>query len=370
MKSQFELYDVKLNKNNALAFVRDVKDEQVIEPVSLKKDFGEKLANKLHGLRSDANFSSGNLFKEMNGLLDGVITKDSDGYGHVDWSTVEVDEMKPVSTIDKLYKKTEFVKADLKKPSVYGDFATGNVRESKAGDKAILVLSQIDDLAGATVLADGREALKQNSVLPVADNTIDLSYESRDALVEAVAKHEFGEDFNQIDEFNQVLTNYSDGFWELGEDSSEIHEVDGSLIDAANDIKDFSKKNNMSVAEFFQNRTAGTNESVDFIVDFHKYLLDNAVDRDVTPCYISNVSFDKKIPVVFNVKGVEQSITGFDDMAVDDESVQKYASEMQKVGFGNNSKSPYDTFHVLLEKEPKDIEEQTKKFFDDIDMEF
>lgn len=375
MKSQIELYDVKLNKNNALAYVRDVEDEQVIEPVYLKKDFGEKLETKLRDLRSDADFRFGNYFKRTNGLLDGVITTDDDGYGHVDWSTVNVDEMSPVSTIDGVYKAPEFVKANLKKSSVYGDFATGNVRESKAGDKAILVLSQIDDVAGITRMADGRDALEENAVLPVADDTLDLHFQSCNAVIDAVAKREFGEDFNHYDDFNQILGSYSadgEGIVEFGDDNAcvGVREIDGSIIDAVNDIKKFSADNDMSVHDFFQKRSAGTPESVDFNDAFDKYLIDNATDREVTPHYISNVYFEKKIPVMSDVKGVEQSITGLDNMVVDDESVQKYASEMQKVGFGNNSKSPYTIFSVLQKKEPEDIDKQKKTFFDDIDMEF
>lgn len=374
MESQIELYDVKLNKNNALAFVRDVEDKQVIEPVYLKKDFGEKLETKLRDLRSDADFSFGNYFKRTNGLLEGVITTDADGYGHVDWSTVNVDEMSPVSTIDGLYKKPGFVKADLKKPSVYGDFATGNVRESKAGDKAILVLGQVDDFVGITMMADGRDALGENAVLPVVDDTLDLHFQSCNAVIDAVAKREFGEDFNHHDDFNQILGSYSadgNGIVEFGDNGAVgVREIDGSIIDAVNDIKKFSADNDMSVHDFFQKRSAGTPESVDFNDAFDKYLIDNATDREVTPHYISNVYFEKKIPVISDVQGVEQSITGLDNMVVDDESVQKYASEMQKVGVGNNSKSPYTIFSVLQKNEAEDIEEQKKKFFDDIDMEF
>lgn len=370
MKSQFEVYDVELRKNSALAFLRDAKDETVLEPVALKKDFGEKLSTKLQEVREAEDKSYGNVFKEANGLLKGVIAKDSNGYGHVDWSTVNVDKMKAISSFDSLYKKPGFVKADLKEPSLYGDFATGNVRESKAGDKAIIVLSSMDETDGISVIADGRTALEQGSVLPVADDRLGLNYAARNAVVEAVAKHEFGEDFNYIGEFNQVATNYSDGFWKFGEDTSELHEIDGSLFDVASDIKNFSNEKNMTTDDFFKKRTEGSNESVDFIGEYTDYLLEHATNRDVTTHYISNVSFEKKTPVMFGAPGVEQRITNFDDMVVDDESVQKYASEMQKVGVGTNSKTPYGVFNVLREKEPKDVEENSKKFFDDIDMEF
>lgn len=258
----------------------------------------------------------------------------------------------------------------MKEPSVYGDFATGNVRESKAGDKAIIVLSSIDEADGISVIADGRTALDQGSVLPVADDTIGLNYASRNAVVEAVAKHEFGEDFNYVDEFNQVTTNYSDGFWKFGEDTSELHEIDGSLFDVASDIKNFSNEKNMTTDDFFKKRTDGSNESVDFINEYTDYLLEHATNRDVATHYISNVFFEKKTPVMFGAPGVEQRITNFDDMVVDDDSVKKYASEMKKVGIGTNSKSPYKVFDVLREKEPKDVEENSKKFFDDIDMDF
>ena len=374
MKSQIELYDVKLNKNNALAYVRDVEDEQVIEPVYLKKDFGEKLETKLRDLRTESSLSFGNYFKRTNGLLEGVITTDDDGYGHVDWSTVNVDEMSPVSTIDALYKSPEFVKADLKKSSVYGDFATGNVRESKANDKAILVLAQVDDFAGITTMADGRDALEENAVLPVADDTLDLHFQSCNAVIDAVAKREFGEDFNYNDDFNQILGSYSvdgDGIVEFGDNGIVgVREIDGSIIDAVNDIKNFSADNDMSVHDFFQKRSAGTPESVDFNDAFDKYLIDNATDREVTPHYISNVYFEKKFPVMSDVREIQQFVTGIENMVVDDDSVKKYASEMKKVGIGTNLKSPYEVFDVLREKEPKEVEENSKKFFDDIDMDF
>ena len=374
MKSQIELYDVKLNKNNALVYVRDVEDEQVIEPVYLKKDFGEKLETKLRDLRTESSLSFGNYFKRTNGLLEGVITTDDDGYGRVDWSTVNVDEMSPVSTIDALYKSPEFVKADLKKSSVYGDFATGNVRESKANDKAILVLGQVDDFAGITTMADGRDALEENAVLPVADDTLDLHFQSCKAVIDAVAKREFGEDFNYHDDFNQILGSYSadgEGIVEFGDNGVVgVREIDGSIIDAVNDIKNFSADNNMSVHDIFQKRSAGTPESVDFNDAFDKYLIDNATDREVTSHYISNVYFEKKVPDMSDVREIQQSVTGIENMVVDDESVQKYACEMQKVGVGNNSKSPYTISSVLQKKEPDAVEELPKKFFDDVDMEF
>jgi len=370
MKSQIELYDVKLNKNSALAYVRDVKDEHVIEPVPLKRDFGETLATKLQDLRSDDNAQFGNVAKNVNGRLKGVVTQDSDGYGHVDWSTVNVDRMRPVQIEDDSYKKPEFINADLKRNSVYGDFATGNIRESKVGDAAIVKLDNMDSYDGVHVMADGRKALSEGSVLPVADEHLALGYDSTEALFGKLVENEFGQDFDYRPEFNQIAYKYMVGISSIDSGKMVVHEVNGSIVDVIDDIKDFAKDNDVSIDDFFKaQRDAESVEASALNKKYDEYVIETATDREVKPHYISNLTFDKKSASLSGYGLVEQQISDFDNIIVDDASVQKYATTMQSVGSGTDAKSPYDVRESLHKVEPKDSQEVYDKLHDDMEIE-
>lgn len=378
MKSQFELYDVELRKNSALAYVRDVKNEQVIEPVSLKKDFGEKLATNLEKLRFSDNQAYGMGNKSVVGRLTGVIAQDSDGYGHVDWSTVDIDKMEPVSTVNFSNKPAEFVDKTLKRESVYGDLATGKVRPAQANDKAILVLSDINFDMGVNVMADGREALAKNEKLPLTDGYLNQYSPSVHAMFDEVGKHVFGQDFKEGRTFENIAEIYAEPVFDFEVDSAKIkaiHQLNGTILDVANDIKGFSDENSMPVSEFFQASyynpdVESSEQSRALEVKFEDYLVEHAENREVTPHYISNVALDERIMSDDGQPELGQVVSNFDGFVLDDAGAKKYASEMIKSGFEDDVKSPYAPAETLQKIEEQVARKQYDKYYEELDMEF
>ena len=378
MKSEFELYDVKLNKNSALAYVRDINDERVIEPVALKHDFGEKLSTKLETLRRSDNKAYGNGNKSIVGHLTGVIAQDGDGYGHVDWSTVDVDSMKPSSTAIFSNEPAEFVNTKLKRSSIYGDLATNNIRPAQAGDDAILVLSDIDLNCGLHVMADGREALATNSKLPLTEPYLNQYGPSFHELFDKVGKQAFGQDFKDGQTFENISEIYAEPVFDFEDDSSEIkvvHHLRGTILDVADDIKGFAKANGLPVSEFFQKTgynpdVDDSQKSRDFEAKFESYLVEHAENREPVTHYISNVKLDEKIVGVDGQPEFGQVISNFDGFVLDDASAKKYASEMTKVGFGTDVKTPYAPEDILYKIEKAEVQKQYDKFYEELDMDF
>lgn len=305
-KESVYLYSVKKSKRGGgVAFLRDPKEERLYEPVGLTPSFAEKLSKSLSKIK-EAGSGSGLTVGEF----EATVVGDKYEPSHVDWSSVNLNKM----TSATVGYEADNLNHGHYPTSLYGQVATGQVRDVTPDDK-LLVVSQGGLDGGINVFADGQDALARGERIPVSNDLYSaLSNRSQEANgfgldSEAEVKKMFAykateqvagmsEHQSHVKEFVALQNVYNADQYNSTPGDYGLKPLEGSIRDIVDDVKAYRKKfNDKDIDTTFNRLLPEDYDKIDPEVlqvsdDFHNFVETRQAKRGINPAILGNLSVD------------------------------------------------------------------------------
>lgn len=322
-KESVYLYSVKKSKRGGgVAFLRDPKEERIYEPVGLTPSFAEKLSKSLSKVK-ESSAETGFVVGEF----EATVVGDKHEPSHVDWNSVNLNKMTPV----EVGFDADNLNHGHFPTSLYGQVATGQVRDMTRDDK-LLVVSQGDLDGGIKVFADGRDAFEHGARIPVSNDLysnlsnrshleggfgLDSEAEIKRMFASKASKQVAGmsETQDHVKEFVALQNVYNVDQYNSTPGDYGNTPLQGSIRDIVDDVKSYRKKfNDKDIDTTFNRILPEDYETMDPEVlqvsdDFHNFVETRQVKRGINPAILGNVFYDYNTIGYMDISGNDKNIS-------------------------------------------------------------
>lgn len=371
------IYDVNEDVSGKFStvYLRDLDDNYLFPPTKVKPSFGRKLQSHLDKVvYDDTDIEDGRLRTNI-GVVAGVVVEDEDTkLSHVDWSTVNLNKMKP-ARVD-----LESTSVDFNAKGVYGSIASGHVRPIGTGDNVIVVSDGHEAFYPFDVHGDSSQFADTNLKLlvnPIAMDMLDAEDEYQiqhefakygNSLLESSQKDHVEDLERLMDVYNHDLYS-SDGIDELRNQPKML----GSIQDIVSDVRAYSKHQGKSIddvldkdGDIFQSVQAFVyTDDADEVIPTEKLVTSDSfadfvgkrqAERGINPVVFSNLTIEEIEPNESHLK-----IRNWDNAKINESASRKYAKDMKHVVDSNvaEDKRPY-TIRTALER-AGELEKESQK---------